>query len=271
MSTYPLAIYTARHGLGWEYPREEISFGELDACRKAFSPLPDFDAGAKGFEGVWAKGDRVFIVRCQSVAAWDFRGRSATYLAVTWIPRTRAASVDYERLLAASPLAVPSKDPSFFFEAGAEVGSPREPVASEAVLTDGFARAGAIIAGTPLSAMVLIRRVAGARQATCHVSGGAACCKRDSERHSLPTPSSRGQSQPSINLTSVVMALAIVWLLTLVAATTFGLLWRSERRVNENLTNEVREMTEAMNRRGSTSRWLLMEFPGRTPEIFLVR
>ena len=32
MRQYPLAVYTAEHGLAWTYPREEIDFASLDGC-----------------------------------------------------------------------------------------------------------------------------------------------------------------------------------------------------------------------------------------------
>ena len=47
IKVYPLAVYTADHGLAWSYPEAEIDFASLDSCRKAFGSLPDFDAGAR--------------------------------------------------------------------------------------------------------------------------------------------------------------------------------------------------------------------------------
>lgn len=120
MREFPLAVYTAEHGLAWKYPKGEIGFAELDACRKALGPLPDFDAGEKGFEGVWAKGDRVFALSCFSVKKWDFRGRDATYLAVTWMPRELAAGVNFETLLSTSVFHVASHSPEEHFEADVE-------------------------------------------------------------------------------------------------------------------------------------------------------
>jgi hypothetical protein len=120
MKTYPLAVYTADHGLAWSYLKSAIPFATLDACRKAFGQLPDFDANERGFDGVWVTGSLVFAMKCQSVRAWDFRGRDATYLAVTWLPRSEAADVDFEKLLHATPLCVPTKTPPMSF--GADAG-----------------------------------------------------------------------------------------------------------------------------------------------------
>lgn len=117
MREFPLAVYTAEHGLAWKYPKGEIGFAELDVCRKALGPLPDFDAGEKGYEGVWAKEDRVFALSCFSVKKWDFRGRDATYLAVTWMPRELAAGVNFEALLSTSVFHVASHSPEEHFEA----------------------------------------------------------------------------------------------------------------------------------------------------------
>ena len=116
MTMLPLAVYTAEHGLNWTYPRAEISFAELDACRKALGNLPDFDSGEPGYEGIWATHDKVFAIRCQSVKAWDFRGRDATYLAVTWMPREETVGVDFESLLRSNALCIPAHKPEPFFE-----------------------------------------------------------------------------------------------------------------------------------------------------------
>jgi len=170
MKVFPLAIYTADHGLAWNYPRSEISFQEIDACRKAFGPLPDFDAGSKGYSGVWAVGDRVFIMRCQSVQAWDFRGRDATYLAVTWIPRAEAAVTDFERILSSAPISVPNKTPPPFFELEA-AKSRVDPVAAQPYLNDGFERIGGIIAGADPNQKIAAKRMDGASQVSCIVTG----------------------------------------------------------------------------------------------------
>lgn len=170
MKVYPLAVYTADHGLAWSYPEPEIDFASLDSCRRAFGSLPDFDAGDKGFEGVWANGDRVFVMKCQSVAAWDFRGRDATYLTATWLPRSEAVEVDFDRILCAEPMCVPSKNPPPFFEIDATRKIVASRVLPEPVLTDGFARAGDVIAAQPVTTKVAIKRVDGEIQATCVIS-----------------------------------------------------------------------------------------------------
>lgn len=170
IKVYPLAVYTADHGLAWSYPEAEIDFVSLDSCRKAFGSLPDFDAGGKGFDGVWANGDRVFVMKCQSVAAWDFRGRDATYLTVTWIPRSEAAEVDFDRLLHAEPMCVPSKNPPPFFEIDAARRTAARPTYAESVLYDGLARAGDVIATQPVVKRVAIKRLEGETQAICVIS-----------------------------------------------------------------------------------------------------
>ncbi len=116
MMTLPLAIYTANHGLAWTYPKQEIGFAELDTCRTALAPLPDFDMGEAGYEGVWVTAERVFAVVCQSAPKWDFRGRDATYLAVTWMTREEAKGVDFEVLLSHPVLCTPTKNPPSFIE-----------------------------------------------------------------------------------------------------------------------------------------------------------
>ena len=77
-----LAVYTAEHGLAWK--AKDISLAELDVCRTLLAPLPDFDSGDVGYEGVAALGERVFVIRCFKVEKWHFRGRDAVYLVVAW-------------------------------------------------------------------------------------------------------------------------------------------------------------------------------------------
>ena len=236
MKVYPLAIYTADHGLSWTYPRSEISFSDLDACRKAFGPLPDFDAGAKGFEGVWANGSRVYVIRCQSVKAWDFRGRNATYLAVTWIPRSDAATTDFAKLLASQALTTPTKTPPSFFESNASSPA-RAPIQDEPFLSDGFARAGAIISGTPTESTVAIKRVDGNMQASCSVFG-----IRADITHSV-TPNERTQNSTtpassSANLVPIIIIISILLFLMAAGVAILGLKWLSERSENAELRQE---------------------------------
>lgn len=156
MATFPLAVYTAEHGLNWNYPQGEIDFAALDACRKAFGRLPDFDAGEEGFEGVWCTPERVFVLRCQSVKGWDFRGRDATYLAVTWVPREQAATTDFEVLLRVPELCEPTHTPSPFFKATAAC-PPAGAIPASPILPD-FRRVGAVLAGLPPNASATFRR-----------------------------------------------------------------------------------------------------------------
>jgi len=254
MKEYPLAIYTADHGLAWTYPRSEISFAEIDACRKAFGPLPDFDAGAKGYAAVWASGQRVFVMRCQSVAAWDFRGRSATYLAVTWFPRAEAATIDFEKLIASPSLSTPTKNPPSFFSCDATVASAAS-VAPEPFLKDGFRRVGGIVSGAGNEATVAIKRIDGNEQASCSVSlpkhefapvsskgtsgAGAACA---SERI--------GSTQSGSSVTFVI----IIALILALAAAVFGMKWYVLKQENSELRKQLEEMKLRESSRARESR-----------------
>lgn len=132
---FPLAIYTADRGLAWTYPEDQISYAVLDKCRTLLGPLPDFEAGESGFEGVAVAGDFVFAIRCFSVPRWDFCGRDATYLAVTWVVRKRAVSIDFEQLLQAEALNVPTHTPPREFSCPiAWSPFPSEPFTEEGVL-----------------------------------------------------------------------------------------------------------------------------------------
>ena len=97
--TLPLATYTAENGLEWFYDKSAIGFAELDKCRRLLGPLPDFDAGDKGYEGIVALGRRVFLIRCANAMAWDFRGRNATYITVTWLDRDKIDDVNVDAIL----------------------------------------------------------------------------------------------------------------------------------------------------------------------------
>lgn len=116
---FPLGVYTAGHGLAWTYLKSAISYGALDRCRSLLGPLPAFEAGELGYEGVAAEGDHVFAIRCFSAPRWDFCGRDATYLAVSWIQRDRAPWVDFECLLKTRELTVPLRTPPPVFRADA--------------------------------------------------------------------------------------------------------------------------------------------------------
>ena len=233
---YPLAVYTADHGLAWTYPRGEIAFAELDACRTAFGPLPDFDAGDKGFEGVWAKGDKVFVLRCQSVSAWDFRGRDATYLAVTWMDRVEAPLTDFERLIDAEALLLPSKNPPPFFEVDAETNAIPTVSEPDPILRDGFARAGAIIAGQPTDAVVAIKRTEGSRLVSCTVRRApqeafSPFAGPGDSAFEAATPASP-PARP--DLSPVVVALSVALFLSLAVGAALGFKWwRTEKELNK--------------------------------------
>lgn len=166
MATYPLAVWTANHGLDWTFPRGEIDFATLERCRKAFGPMPDFDSGDPGFEGVWITAERVFAVRCQSVRGWDFRGRDATYLAVTWLPRAEAVRTNFEALFAVRELREPLRQVPPFFSA--TLGGPvpvRGPAGSAAHLVD-FRGVGPMVEALLPGETAMLRRPLGERAVT---------------------------------------------------------------------------------------------------------
>lgn len=167
MKQYPLAVWTANHGLDWTYARESIAFAELERCRNALKPLPDFDGGEPGFEGVWVNAERVFVARCQGVKAWDFRGRDATYLAVTWVPRAEAASTDFEALLRARELNEPMRQvpPGFLCEATNLRPEGAVGRVCGGMLADGFDGVGGIVQALAPGQTVAIRRNIGERAA----------------------------------------------------------------------------------------------------------
>ena len=238
MKVFPLAIYTADHGLAWNYPRDEIDFQEIDACRKAFGPLPDFDAGAKGFSGVWATGKRVFIMRCQSVSAWDFRGRNATYFAVTWIPRSEAAATDFGRILDCDALRTPTKTPPPFFQMDAS----RNEVPAQApqpYLNDGFERIGGVIAATNTNQKVAAKRVDGMSQVTCVVTNPQNSSPMASVAPQAPAASGKTRTAALQPLSVPMVASAAIAILAVGVAVVLGMKAFYLSQENEELKNQL--------------------------------
>lgn len=194
MATYPLAVWTANHGLDWTFPHGEIDFATLERCRKAFGPMPDFDSGDPGFEGVWVTSERVFAVRCQSVKGWDFRGRDATYLAVTWMSRAEAVRTNFEALLAVRELREPMRQVPPFFSAS--IGGPVQvggPVGACAQLED-FRGVGPLVATLLPSETAILRRALGEKRATLRRMSPPVDLSRGPE--SVPEPFLR-QAKPA--------------------------------------------------------------------------
>lgn len=193
---FPLAVYTADHGLAWNYPKSEISYTDVDQCRTAFGRLPDFDAGDPGFEGVLVTKDRVFAVRCWNVAHRDFRGRNATYLAATWVSRDEAKQIDFEALLAAPELTKPLVDFPAFFKAFATSRFQLSSQDHPRMLSD-FCSVGGVLSGMASDETAVFKRMIGERSVFCRY------CRPQkqaapSPRASYPDarPQQRGREQP---------------------------------------------------------------------------
>ena len=185
MMTLPLAIYTADHGLSWTYPKQEIGFAELDACRTALGPLPDFDLGEPGYEGVWVTAERVFVIVCQSAPKWDFRGRDATYLAVTWMSRQEADGVDFDALLATPALRQPTKNPPAFIQVQPYHGTILASVGGlPSTLADGFASVNAIVKGLATNQTAKLKRALGTQTVTCRYE--RTTIQKPSPQHNFP-------------------------------------------------------------------------------------
>lgn len=114
--SFPLATYTAEKGLSWFYDRSAIDFAELDNCRRFLGPLPNSDTGDMGYEGIAAVGRRVFLIRCASAKAWDFKGRDATYITVTWLDRDKVGEVNLDAILSSDGMRRQSHDYKYSFD-----------------------------------------------------------------------------------------------------------------------------------------------------------
>lgn len=113
---FDLAIYTARHGMGWCSLPNGVLESEIDCARLAFGSLPDFDAGEDGFEGVAVCGGRAFVVRCFKAPKWDFMGRDSLYMAVTWMPLEVLSRLDVEALFTLRYFREPLRNPPTQFD-----------------------------------------------------------------------------------------------------------------------------------------------------------
>ena len=270
MNIYPLAIYTANHGLSWNYPVGEIPFQEIDACRKAFGALPDFDAGAKGFDGVWAKGDRVFVMRCQSVPAWDFKGRSATYLAVTWIPRSEAGTTDFDKLLDSEMMSKPSKTPPLFFKAEATTSRRTSGIPLTPYLADGFTRAGAIIAGMDGTSTIAIKRITGSRQASLTVYSAGKHNALLSEQNRLASVREGKNAHMQSDAPVALMVLFVIWFVTASITIIMWFKWQGEVDTNKTMQKEVESLErekEELVTQLEIARWYSVLLNGSNNEI----
>ena len=116
LMVFPLATYTAENGLEWFYDKSAIAFAELDKCRRLLGPLPNFDSGDRGYEGCAAVGRRIYLIRCARAKAWDFKGRDAVYLTVTWLDRDKVGDFDLDAILASDVMCTLSHDHKHSFE-----------------------------------------------------------------------------------------------------------------------------------------------------------
>ena len=177
-------------------------------------------------------------MRCQSVAAWDFRGRNATYFAVTWIPRHDANRIDFDKLLNSEAMSIPSKTPPMFFNADVEVVSTGVAASPEPYLPDGFVRVGAIIAGVPGETTVAVKRIAGNSQASLIMSGGI-----DHHDHSHVTVSHDNPRHKGVSMhptsSSALMVLLAVWFFTAAATAVLWFKWQATMRQNSELSAEL--------------------------------
>ena len=220
MMTLPLAIYTADHGLAWTYPKQEIGFAELDACRTALAPLPDFDLGEVGYEGVWVTGERVFVIVCQSVANWDFRGRNATYLAVTWLSREEAKQVDFDALIRSEALQIPTKTPSSFFQFQSRVRPSGRLNSLPQTLSDGFQSVNALVETLEPLQTAKLKRTRGAVAVTCRY--GVASAPTQSAMLSQDFLTSHLQDSSSVEAAAQPMGQSLVQSLATKSASPWG-------------------------------------------------
>ena len=202
-------------------------------------------------------------MRCQSVAAWDFRGRNATYLAVTWIPRHDANRIDFDKLLNSEAMSIPSKSLPLFFNADVEIVSSSVAATPEPYLPDGFVRVGAIIAGVPTEATVAVKRISGNSQASLIVSGGV---NHDDHSHIAVSHDSPQPVEVTTQSTSssALMVLLAIWFLTAATTAVLWFKWQAAARLNTEISAELNSAKTKISELESDNKRLL-----ETNESFL--
>jgi hypothetical protein len=170
----PFAVFTARQGARW-ISGPTGDHAALEGFRRAVGKMPEFDMGDPPSCGVVNSGDTAVVYRFMCARKADFRGRDAPYLALTYFPRSLAASIDIESLLALIPFAAPLADPpsSISYDGGASAPSaldPRSfPPPGRLATTDGFSSTGALFA-IPFDGVLRLSRTEPARSASLAVS-----------------------------------------------------------------------------------------------------
>ena len=126
----PFAVYTAQQGYGWVSGLEH-GRATLERYRKALGKLPEFDFGDPLSCGAVNSGDTVVAYRFLKAEKWDFRGRDALYIAITFFPRAVAGEIDFERLLGMEVFTKPLREPPAWLDygGGGSAGSEFDPEA----------------------------------------------------------------------------------------------------------------------------------------------
>lgn len=194
----------------------------------------------------------MFALKCQSVRAWDFRGRDATYLSVTWVSRAEAPGIDFEKLLRSDAMRVPTKTPPAFFDTDATKDHVARTPPDVGRRLDDFSCVGDVIATASPEDELLFKRTDGTSGVSCVVRPNRDICsqtsrtRRDvpaqrqgecgfSERHGEPD----GHRQP---MAVCLVALTLLWIVTAAAGGFACLKLRQANRRCEVLRNEVEQL-----------------------------
>jgi hypothetical protein len=146
----PFAVFTAREGYAWQ---SGLSAGlaKLDAFRRAIGKMPETDYGEPMTAGIATAGDEAIVWRFMREEKADNRGRDALYLALTFFPRTQAADIDVEALLATPPFSATVRNPPDEVDCPAGPSRMTETIGRDGIFApDGsLAAAGAAVAQVP--------------------------------------------------------------------------------------------------------------------------
>ena len=164
----PFAVYTARNGFEWICGLD-AGLVFLEQLRRTIGKLPEFDFGDPLSCGAVNSGDTVVVYKFMQEKRGDFRGRDSLYLALTYFPRSIAAPINFEELLANTVFATPMRKPpsSLLYESGpsADLGFDFDNIGTEV----GLRGAGCLFANLSNATLKLIQAEGSRRCAVKYV------------------------------------------------------------------------------------------------------
>ena len=111
----PFLAYGARHGYGW-LNGKDVPFSVREDFRRVAGKMPDFEMGETCSCGAVNTEQDVLIYCFMRETCADSRKRDGVYLAMTFLPRSKASEVDVEWILKSSLFQTPVPIPPEAFD-----------------------------------------------------------------------------------------------------------------------------------------------------------